>query len=83
MHNDPGVTFLIETRTFLCNYSYKTILNAEKMGVFNFFILIKVKRLKSKRESEIEKEEWKLMQLNCSFQQPQESSAMKMTFPYN
>lgn len=83
MQDDPGVTFLIETQTFLFSYSYQTILNAEKMSVFNFFILIKVRRLKSERVSEIEKEEWKLMQLNCSFQQPQESSAMKMTFPYN
>lgn len=72
----------LNSLTFLHNYRYKMLLNAENMLGFYFFF-IKVKRLKTKREREMGREGWKLMQLNCSFQQPQESSAMKMTFPYN
>lgn len=81
LHNHPGVTFLIEI------FNLSAVIDIifywmQKRWLFYIF-WIKVKRLKNKRESETEKEGWKLMQLSCCFQQPQEGSGIKMTFPYN
>lgn len=82
LHNHPGVTFLIEIFHLSAQLQIQIFTECRKGSCSEFF-LAKVKRLKNKRESETEREGWKLMQLSCSFQQPQESSAMEMTFPCN